>query len=461
MATEILELGPCKRQVKVVVARADVEQELDRNYQQLQGSIRLKGFRQGHVPRKLLERRYGPKIVETLRGDLVRDRLASALEEHKLEPIGEPELEMGEFDPSADPAFSFEATVQIKPTFELPDLKGVVVTRKVEPVTDEEAQGFLDNMATSQASWEDREQDETVCEEDTVIAKVEKFAGEELKATEEQARIAVASGLVGSVAVKDLADQLKDAKVADMVELTPDAEALKPEEAELTSVRVHVERIQKRVAPALDDAFAKRFELETLEELKAKIRERLEAEHQHRADQQVDKDIISILLQRVDFPLPDDLIDRELDELALKSAMRARWAGASEEDADAQAGAVRADSRETIERDLRSLFFLDRVASQKRLFVTDDEVMRSLVQQAMQRGMDPEKLLAQWSESGDLKRLRHDLRVEKARMYLREKAQVDGDVAPEHSHHDCGDEGCSHGESVADGAEANDNDPVD
>src|SRR5436305_14658638 len=110
MPAQISEIGPCKKLVKVSVPQDRVKQQLEKNYHELTHTIALPGFRKGRVPRALLEKRFGKHVEQELRNTLIQETLGEALEEGKLQPIGEPKVDKLEFDAAKDPALQYEAT---------------------------------------------------------------------------------------------------------------------------------------------------------------------------------------------------------------------------------------------------------------------------------------------------------------------------------------------------------------
>jgi len=174
----------------------------------------------------------------------------------------------------------------------------------------------------------------------------------------------------------------------------------------------------------MDEAFAKEAGFDTLSEMKEEIRSRILRAKDEQAEREVEEKVLDAVLARASFEIPDDIVEQELDELALRAQMRAKYLGKTDAEAAVEAGEVRTSSREEVVRRLKGIFLLDKIAREQKLFATEDEVAE-VVDRMAERSRRPAKEVAEERESsGAMARLRHDLRMEKARKWLRSKAEV-------------------------------------
>jgi trigger factor len=424
MPIEIQEVGPCKKRIRVTVPKSRVREEIEKNYQDLSHAISLPGFRRGRVPRQLLEKRFGKSIEHEIEQALIRQTLTEALEENKLLPLGEPKLEKCGFDAEKDPALEFEATVAVRPEFALPDLDNLKVEKRAIVATDEEVQESLEASRRARRELKPKPEGAEVGPEDAIVADIEFLAGGEPKRKEENALIWVKSDRVGPVKVEGLAAKLAGKKAGDAIEF----EAALPPSIGVsgagTAIRLAVKEVKEVFMPAIDEQFAKDAGFDDLKEMKEEIRSRILRAKDEAAERELENEVLDRVLERVSFEVPDDLVEQELDDLALRVKIRAKYEGRTEEEAAAEAGKLRASSREDVVRRLKGIFLLDRIAREQKIFATEDEVAAAVARMAQHYGRSPGEVLQEMESSGALSHLRHELRMEKARKWLRSKAEV-------------------------------------
>jgi trigger factor len=428
MPAQISEIGPCKKLVKVTVPQDRVKQQLEKNYHELTHTIALPGFRKGRVPRALLEKRFGKHVEQELKNTLIQETLGEALEEGKLQPIGEPKLDKLEFDAAKDPALQYEATVAVRPEFALPDLNGIKIDKGAAAATDEDVNESLEASRRARGELKPKPEGGTVGAEDFLVADVEYFVdGSSVRKTEGGHFWVRNKRLDGPTEIPDLVERLSKAKVGDTAELKLKLDDHFPVEAARgkdATVKVAVKELKEVKMPALDDAFAKDAGFETLKELKDEIRQRLLRQREEQAEADVEEKALEAALSRTSFELPQDIVDQELDELALRAQLRSKYQGASEEEAAAEAGKIRSSSRADVERRLKGIFLLDRIAKDNKIFATEDEVEQAIAGMAARYGRPPAEVEAELEKQGGVQRLRFDLRMDKARKWLRSKVEV-------------------------------------
>ena len=135
MNLSIDETGLVERRLRIEIPTVDVDAAFDGVYKELRGSARIPGFRRGKVPRSVLERYLGARAGAEVLEKLVRDSLVKALEDSELDVISEPQLEPGE-QPKHGSPFAYEATVEIRPTIELVQHRGLEVEQSTLPEPD-------------------------------------------------------------------------------------------------------------------------------------------------------------------------------------------------------------------------------------------------------------------------------------------------------------------------------------
>src|SRR5262245_12393394 len=145
LTVDIENAGPCKKHVKVVVPRADLDHFYNEAVRDLVTSAAVPGFRTGHVPRKLIEKRFRKEVGEQVRQKVLMQSLQQLGEDYKLDAINEPDLDVESLVLPEEGDFSYEFDIEVRPEFDLPDYKGLSIKRPVRAITDGEVQAHLEN----------------------------------------------------------------------------------------------------------------------------------------------------------------------------------------------------------------------------------------------------------------------------------------------------------------------------
>jgi len=149
--SRVEDLSPVVKKVSVEVTPDRVKDALDRAFTSVSRTVKLKGYRQGHVPRRLVERYFGDDVKKDVAQKLVTGSIHEALAEHRLDPVAPPRVENGAVEPGQP--FKYTATVEVRPRVEPKDYEGLTVP-KIEPiVTDAEVGERIEEMRSGQAMF--------------------------------------------------------------------------------------------------------------------------------------------------------------------------------------------------------------------------------------------------------------------------------------------------------------------
>src|SRR3989304_1272629 len=169
---DLEEVGPCKYKIKVEVSLEKVKEKLDEKYKELSDNLSLPGFRRGRAPRKLLERKFGKDVLNELKQELLTASFDEVIEEKKLEPIGDPQLDFDKIDLKDDAPFNYELVIETRPKFELSEYKGIKVKKPAVKVTAKEIDNALNNLREMKAEYVSAE-DGKAKQDDQIVADFE------------------------------------------------------------------------------------------------------------------------------------------------------------------------------------------------------------------------------------------------------------------------------------------------
>ena len=187
LSVEITESGPCQRHVVVKVPRANIEAVHAVAVGELSGSAEVPGFRKGHVPAGLIAKRFRRELADEVKQKVLVGSLEQIAEEHDLEPINEPNLDVDMIEIPEDGDFEYEFDVEVRPDFDLPEYKGLTIDRPQSEVTDEDVNAYLDQFLQQYARFHDH--DGPAEAGDTVIANLAFAHGDETIRTIEEAML--------------------------------------------------------------------------------------------------------------------------------------------------------------------------------------------------------------------------------------------------------------------------------
>ncbi len=410
--------GPVTGQIEFTIERATIEEGLDRAFKKIRGRLNVPGFRKGKVPRKLFNKMYGE---EALYEDALNDLLPRAyqkalaeLEDEDFELVGEPSIDIKSMEKDAD--WEIIAEVPLKPEVTLGDYKNIEVTKQDRTVTDEDVADELESRR--QRAVELALKDDAAEEGDTVVIDFEGYKdGEKFDGgSAENHSLELGSGQF----IPGFEDQLIGAKSGD----EKDVEVTFPEEygaEELAGqdvvFKVVVHEVKEKRVPELDDEFAKDVddEVETLDELKDKIRQQLEKSKDRAATEATDDEAIQKAVENAEVPeIPEAMIDEEVDRQFNLFINNLQQQGISKDQYMSMIGTseqeLRNQFRNEADFNVKTNLVLEAIAKAENIDVTTEDIDAEIKDLAEQYGMEEDRVRGILSE--DL--LKHDISLKKS-----------------------------------------------
>ena len=430
MKTELKDISPTRKQIDVEIDAAAVRAVFDRVSGNYAKSASVPGFRPGHAPRAVVRTRFKEQIRTEVLRELLPDAVQQAVAEHKLEPLGEPELNLENsegLDQLGQLPISFNVSVEILPEINLGEYKGLAVTRSTRPVTDEDVDRVIENLRENSATLEPVE-DRGAQPNDTVTAS---FHGKFITEPEaEPIKVEDVDVVVGGEGVvQEITDQLTGARPDDektfSVNYPADfnAKGLAGKQIEYT-VKVSAVRIKE--LPELDDDWAQSLgdEIESLDQLRIKIRSDLDQQVSHEADNRMRGALIRQLVESHEFELPERLVEHQTEH-RLESVVRDMIGqGIDPRNPELQWDKARESLKEQATYDLRSSLLLERIAESEKIEVSDQEVEDEIIAIGDASRQSPDQVRAILTKQGGERSIAGRLRNRKALDLLVENARV-------------------------------------
>jgi trigger factor len=382
--------SPTQVTVRVEIPAEHVSQKVDELFRHASRQIHLPGFRPGHVPRAVLEARFGKDFLnEDAQAALIEEYLPQALQHLQLRPISPPQTKPGEFDPQKD--FTFEAEIEVLPEVTVQNYTGIEVQDiPVQPVHDSDIDAVLERLRTDHATLVPKtgEKDSVVEAGDIVEVKV----SDEDEVREWQATPG------------ELTEQLLGHKVGETVTLKADDQRLE----------VRIEGVKILEKPELDE-LAKTLGHEDVAALRAKIRQELEESRARRRERDLKLKILDAIVAQTALEPPARFVEHLLAQ-ELKHWQSQGLPEPSAEDVK--------KLKESIEQRLKRELVLEAIKKQEGLALSDADFERLLEDEAHQREMKPIKLRALLEREGQLQSFRSEREDERVLQFLYEKAKI-------------------------------------
>jgi trigger factor len=420
--TDVRNQDPTKREISVEIPAADVARETDAIIQKYQKTMRLPGFRAGHVPASIIKQRFAEDLKSNVAEALIPRYFRKAAEKQGLIPVSQPQvtdLHIHDGEP-----LRFKATFEVLPEVPVQGYKELRADKPEITVTDEDVEKALENVREQHATFTSVE-GRPLADGDFAQAsfdghaKNEEDAGDAKPVHMDEVLIEIG----GKNTVPEFTENLRGASAGDerTFDVVYAADSNDNRLAGKTFVyTVKILSIKKKEMPELNDDFAKELgEFTSVEQVRKQIRDNMEAEKQHTAEREAKDKLVAELLKRNEFPVPESLIERQID-MRLERGLRALAAqGMKMEDMKKMdLPRLRAGQRDQAVTDVKSALLLERVADEEKIEVNEEEVNREIGALAVQAKQTPEAVRARLTEDGGLDRIRNRIRSEKTLDFL-------------------------------------------
>ncbi len=423
MKSDLETLNPTRVKLTVEVPFEELKPSLDAAYRKIGAQVTIPGFRKGKVPPRVIDQRFGrATVLDEAVNEALPKFYGEALEANDVSPLGQPEVDVTSFEDGQQ--LTFTAEVDVRPEFDLPDYDGIEVTVDDAEVSDAEVDEQLDGL---------RERFATLTGVDRAAADGD-FVSIDLSA-------AVAGEAVDDLTAKGLSYQVGQGSLLDGLDeaITGLAAGEKADfpttlvggdhAGEEATVTVEVKSVKERELPDLDDDFAQTAsEFDTLDELRADVRTRVEGMKGVQQGVQARDRVLEALLAKVEIPLPEGVIKAEIDSRNHSLAHQLEAANMTKADFLAAEGQSEEEFDADIEQSTRGAmtaqFVLDKVVEKEQLSVNEAELTQHILRTASRYGMGPDQFAQQVVQAGQVPVLVSEVVRGKALALVLERAKV-------------------------------------
>jgi len=425
MKTNIEDISSVKKRLNVEIEAEEIDKKVNETYKKYGKIAKVKGFRPGKAPRKILENYYGNQVLEDVTKSLIEETLFEAMEEHKTYPLNMPVVEnkilkIGE-------NYKYSAQFEVRPQFELKDYLGIEVEKETCVVNEEDVDRQMEQIREARGRLCPVEEARGVKEGDIVVIDYEGFesdkAIEGIKAENYPVKIGDKKFFPGAE------EALIGSKKGDKVNITIDFKEdyfHRDLAGKRVDLKIDVNDIKEIQLPEMDDEFAKSLGsgFESLDKLREKIREDLIAIEGKRIENRLRERLLGKISDGVDFELPDSLVESEIISTLENIKQNLIRSGSSLEKSGLDEEKLKGEIRPGAEKRVKGMLILAEIAHKNKLTVEEVELAENFKQMSEETGVDPDTIRKYYESHNLMDNIRQVILKEKTLKYLVENAKV-------------------------------------
>ncbi len=409
-----------RREIEIEISAEEVARETETLIGKYQKLARIPGFRKGHVPASVIRQRFSKDIQNDVVDALIPKYFRKETGKLGLIPVSQPrvtDLHLHDNEP-----LKFKASFEVMPEIKVEGYKELRAEKPEVSVNDEEVQKALDEIREQRATYTAIE-GRALADGDFAQVSLD---GKPTNETDDSKPVHMDDILVeigGKDTMPEFTENLRGASAGETRSFEvnyPDDAPDKRLAGKKFTYTVNVQAIKQKTLPELNDAFAKELgEFTTLDEVRQRIREGMESERKHTAERESKDKLLTELVKRNEFEVPEALVERQID-VRLERGLRALTAQGmkSEDIKKMDFNRMRAGQRDQALQEVKASLLLEKVADEEKIEVGDEEIDREVQALAEQSKQTPEAIRARLTRDGALDRIRNRIRHEKTLEFL-------------------------------------------
>lgn len=416
-STDQVKKNPCEREISVEVPAEDVAREWKSALTRFRKHARIPGFRNGKVPETIIRSKFADEIKSEVVEHLVPSSFREATQKAELVPVGQPrvvEIELEEEKP-----LKFKAVFEVLPPFDVTGYETIKVQRDPVDVNDEDVEKTIEGLREQNSTYVNVDEDRGLADGDYASAAFKSTSQEEGAKPVEMKDVLVHIGDTNTL--PEFSDNLRGAKAGETkgFDVTYPADFGDQRLAGKTlHYEVEVKGIKTKSVPELNDEWVKDLGQEgmnTLEDLRKRVREGLEHEKKHSAEHKVKEEVLHQLTEKFQIDVPTALVENAIDQRLERGLRGLISQGLRAEDIKRMdMSKLREGQRERALADVRANLLLEKIADVENIAVSDEDLDKEIAAVAQQAGQNPLALRKQLEERDGVEGLRQQLRSDRA-----------------------------------------------
>ena len=414
------------------VSGQEVEAEAAKLLGEFSHSAKIQGFRPGKAPASLIQKRYGKELESELNRKVTSEAYEKSLKDSKLDIYNVVSVDDAKFSPGKDG--KVEITVDVNPSFNLPEYKGIPTVVSSADVDETEVENAIEEIRKQRSDFKEvtrdikkgdfvkvsyegkigKQQIAEIVPEQHIFGKQEN-TWEEAGADNDMGVKAVVDGVIGM--------KVGDKKNAEMKFPKEHAvEELKGKKAEYT---MEVHEVRERVLPELNEEFLKQLHVENLEQFRKQINDELKHRKEQEINQSLRFQITEALDKRIEFPLPESAIEFEAAGIFNDIVNQNRQRGMPDSEFQKHEEEIRTNAKSTAAHRVKLQIILGRIAKEEKIEIKNEDIQSHIMAEAMQTGTKPEQILKELQKSrGQMMAIQKSIIYNKTLEYLVKESAV-------------------------------------
>ena len=430
MKTELIDLSPTRKEIRIELEPAEIRSAYDRISQEYSKAAKVPGFRPGHAPTSVVRTRYKSEIRSEVLRELLPDAVNNAIIEHSLNALGEPDVHLDNseaLERLGDEPLTVKVGVEVLPEIELKEYKGLETTRRMRPITDADIDRVIDGLRDSSASLQPVEDRASQLGDTVTINARGKFVDEP---EAEEIKVDDVEVVLGGQGVQqEFTDSLTGVKAEEtktfLVDYPQDfsSPGLAGKKVEYTT---DITSVRQKELPELDDDWAKSLgpDIDSLATLRAKIQEDLEARAKAESEHHVRGQLVKKLVADHQFEVPASLAEQQTNARLQDVARQMMERGIDPRSEQINWDSARAELMSQAMDDVRATMLMEKIADTENITVSDEEVEAEIESIATASRQSKEQVRAALTKNGGERSIAQRLRNRKALNLLVDNARI-------------------------------------
>jgi trigger factor len=432
MQVTVEDISSVKKTLHVEISQQEVAREIDKAYDEIRRTAKIKGFRPGKTPRAVLEKMFRKDVLADVSSRLIQSSLIDAIREKDLRLVGRPDLVPPELDVAQ--AYKYAATIEVTPPIADVDFKGLTLKRSTYQVSEAEVDAQLKALQKNLAKLQPIAESRPARDGDHLLITFEGFQGGKPCADTprtESFTVKLGSGAVLKEFDEQLAGMTAGASKEFPVTFPADYQK-KSLAGQTVDFHVTLNDIREQILPEIDDELARRAgRYDSLDALKQEITANLRQGYDKRIEQELNEQAFSGLLARTSFEVPEALVEAELEGIVEEAERSFSYRNTTLEDMGLTRESIKEKYRETAVKQVKRHLLLGKLIEQEKLEVDGAEVEQAMVQMAASFQQPIEHVRRYYRENAEkLDYFKHALLEKKATRMIIDGSTIE-DVAPD------------------------------
>jgi trigger factor len=421
LTVEIIEVNSCKKNLAFEIPSQEVDQEVDKIAREYAHNIKVPGFRPGKVPMNIIRQRFGNDLVQDATQQIIERCWKDVIAEHHFHPLAQPVIK--DVDNKPGSSLKFTVSFEILPELEVKEYKDVAVTMSPSEVTDESVNQALENLREHNAQFVPVDGDEAKDGRYVTVTVDGQFEEDSKPMHEEDVTMIIGHPQTNI----DFSNNLRGTRTGETRNFDvnyPEDYHRKQFAGKKVKYSACVKDIKEKQLAELNDDFAKDLGSESLDALRTKVRDELVTQAKQNAEKKARETLLDTIVERQPVEVPECMVQEELEMHARRIANNLAYQGIDLNQASIDWKKLFDEDRPRAEQSVRRTIFLDAIARQEGIQITDEEMESELQKLAEGTNKSAATWRAQLEKEDRIQSLEQHLRQNKALDFIYRNANI-------------------------------------